>query len=392
MRVAIDATPLLGSRTGVATFTSGLIEALATEPDLDVTGFSLSARGWRRLSGLMPAGTVTLRRPLPASVLTKVWLSRDRPSFATLGGSHDVVHGTNFVTPPNPGGAEVVTVYDLTSVRNPEMVARSSLRYPALVRAAIGRGAWVHVTATVVADEVVELLGAPRERVRVIASGPPIARSGTAPTGDARRGRRIAGGEYILALGTVEPRKGLADLVAALPALTDPDVRLVIAGPDGWGTDQLLAAIDAAPANVRARIRRLGWVDDVTRADLLAGAAVLCMPSRNEGFGYPPLEAMAAGVPVVATTAGALPEVIGDAGLLVDPGDVDALAGALDRVLGDGAERSRLVDAGTARLATFSWRECSTAMVGLYRDAVSAAAASPAPEPAVGTVAEEQRP
>ena len=109
------------------------------------------------------------------------------------------------------------------------------------------------------------------------------------------------------------------------PAITTP--RLVVAGPDGWGAEAFDAAV--ARARHRSRIIRLGWVDDQARADLLAGAIVFAYPSKYEGFGLPPLEAMAAGTPVVATTAGALPEVVGDAARLVPPGDADALAGAL---------------------------------------------------------------
>lgn len=366
MRVSLDATPLLGTRTGIAAFTGGLLASLGSQDDLEVSAFCLSARGWRRLDDVLPPGVRAIRRPLPASILTRSWARGSRPTFSTIAGRHDVVHGTNFVAPPNPGGAEVVTVYDLTAVLAPHLVAPSSLRYPALVRAAIDRGAFVHVTAETVRGEVIEHLGAPVDRVRVVASGPP-----RLVAGDATRGRWVAGGgDYVLALGTVEPRKGLVDLVAAFERLVTAGVRLVVAGPDGWGTDALVAAIDGSPA--RNRIVRLGWVDDRDRADLLAGASVVCMPSRNEGFGYPPLEAMAAGVPVVASTAGSLPDVIGDAGILVEPGAVDALAAAIDTVLTDEPTRERLVDAGRRRLDTFSWEACAQALAGLYHDARSA--------------------
>jgi alpha-1,3-rhamnosyl/mannosyltransferase len=112
-------------------------------------------------------------------------------------------------------------------------------------------------------------------------------------------------------------------------------------------------------------VHRLGFVDDRARADLLAGAAALAYPSVYEGFGLPPLEAMAAGVPVVATAAGALPEVLGDAADLVPVGDADALAAALARVLDDGAHRAELVDRGRARGARWSWDASMSAMSDL---------------------------
>jgi glycosyltransferase involved in cell wall biosynthesis len=117
----------------------------------------------------------------------------------------------------------------------------------------------------------------------------------------------------------------------------------------------------------RARIRRLGYVADDRRRDLLAGARVLAYPSKYEGFGFPPLEAMSVGVPVVSTRAGALPEVTGDAALLVDPDDRDALAEALHQVLDDDRLRATLVERGHARAAEFSWSAAGDQLVALYR-------------------------
>jgi len=374
VRVAIDATPLLGSRTGVATFTGGLLRALGASRAVEVDAFALSLRGHRGLARVLPDGVrAAAGLPMPAGALTRAW--RRSPAWPPLdaflaggGDGIDVVHGTNYVVPPARHAAEVVTVYDLTSLRFPELCTRASLRYPDLVRRAAARGAWVHVLASVIGDEVVALLGVDRDRVRVVPSGV------DAPTipGDASEGQRIAGRErYVLFLGTAEPRKRLPDLVRAFDQLADgTDVGLVIAGPDGWGTDELVAAMDRA-RNGRA-IRRIGWVDDATRDDLLAGASVVAAPSVYEGFGYPPLEAMAAGVAVVATAAGSLPEVLGDAADLVPPGDVDALAAALARVLDDAAHRAELIARGRARAASFSWEQCAKAMVALYEEADAA--------------------
>jgi glycosyltransferase involved in cell wall biosynthesis len=143
-----------------------------------------------------------------------------------------------------------------------------------------------------------------------------------------------------------------------------PDLELVVAGPPGWDEERLAEAVRASP--YRDRIRRLGWVADA--ASLLAGAQVFVYPSLYEGFGLPPLEAMALGVPVVATSAGAVPEVVGDAAVLVAPGDPAALAGAVERLLSDGAARAELVAAGVRRAGRFTWEACAEGLAGAYHE------------------------
>jgi glycosyltransferase involved in cell wall biosynthesis len=145
------------------------------------------------------------------------------------------------------------------------------------------------------------------------------------------------------------------------------DLSLVLVGPPGWGEQELASAIEASPA--RDRIVRTGWVAPRVLAALLTGASVLAYPSLYEGFGFPPLQAMRAGVPVVATRAGSLVEVLGDAALLVEPGDQHGLADGVHRCLSDDELRARLVAAGTARAANFTWGDCGAGLEALYRDA-----------------------
>ena len=173
-------------------------------------------------------------------------------------------------------------------------------------------------------------------------------------------------------MGTVEPRKDLPTLVRAFDSVAtdDPAVRLVIAGGDGWGAEALTAAV--AAARHRDRIVRLGWVDDTTRVDLLAAATVYAFPSVYEGFGLPPIEAMAAGVPVVTSRAGALPEVCGDGADLVEPGDPDGLAVALGRALGDAEHRAALIERGRRVAARYDWGRAADQLADLFQRAASA--------------------
>lgn len=364
LRVAVDATPLLGHLTGIGVFTR---EVLAHLPRLgvDPVAYATSWRGRAALAGAVPPGVAVAGRPQAARPLRAAWTRLDWPPIEWWTGSVDVVHGTNFVTPPTRRAAEVLSIHDLTFHHHPEMSTADTLEYPALIRRAVDRGAWVHADSSYGAAEIVEVFGVDPGRVVVVPLGvtPP-------PPGDADRGRRLAGAErYVLAVGTVEPRKDLPGLVDAfdLLATDDAELRLVVAGPDGWGAEALSERLARSPH--RQRIVRLGWVSDADRGALLRGAALLAYPSRYEGFGLPPLEAMSVGTPVVATAVGPLPEVLGDAATLVPPADPAALASAIASLLGDEAALDDHRRRGRERAARYRWDDCARGLTDLYRRA-----------------------
>ena len=374
LRVALDATPLVtlgGQRSGVGTFVAAALGALAARDDLDVVAYALTFRGRRVWRDVLPPGVRPVGVAVPARLVRAAWLRSALPPIEWFAGRADVAHGTNFVAPPVRRGGAVVTVHDLTPVRFPDLVEADAAAFPTLVRAAVARGAFVHTPSQFVASEVVELLGVPADRVRAVAHGtPPVA------GGDATRGQAAAGARrYVLAIGTIEPRKAYPDLVRAFGAVAadEPELRLVVAGRAGWGSEALDQAVAGLPVDVRRRVRRTGWLPDAERNDLLAGATVLAYPSRYEGFGLPPLEAMAAGVPVVATDAGSLPEVLGPAATLVPVGDVDALSGALAAALAlEGAARDAVVATGRLHAASFTWEACASGLAALYGEAAGA--------------------
>jgi glycosyltransferase involved in cell wall biosynthesis len=368
--VGLDVTSLLDRLTGVGTFTREVADGLADRPDVELRVFAVSWRGRNRLSQVAPAGARVRSLPMPARLARWGWQRSALPTARMLAGPVDLVHGPNFVVPPGGGAAEVVTVHDLTALHHPEMCTADVLAWPGLLRRALRRGAWVHTVSEFVADEVRTAFPDVGERVVAVPNGirrppPPDASS------DESTGRRIAGGDrYLLALGTVEPRKDLTGLVAAFDVLaqSDAELRLVIAGAPGLATPALDAAVASSPH--RERVVRRGSVTDAERFALLRGAAVVVYPSVYEGFGLVPLEAMAVGTPVVTTATGAIPEVVGEAALLVPPCDPDALADAVAKALGDDGVRERLVAAGDQRVDGFRWEDTVDGLVNLYRSAL----------------------
>lgn len=369
LHVSVDITSLLHPLTGVGVFTRELVDGLAVRDDIDLSVFAVSWRGRGGLAAAAPAGAQVHARPMPARVARGLWSQFDVPSARHLVGKVDVVHGPNFVVPPGGGAAEVVTVHDLTAIHHPEMCTPDVLEWPDLLRRAVARGAWVHTVSEYVAAEVREVFPGAAERVVAVPNG--IRLPGPADaTSDAAAGRFLAGGHrYVLAVGTIDPRKDLPSLVAAFTEVgaRDPDLRLVIAGADGLGSADLDRAI--AGSSLQRRIVRLGTVPEHQRLALLRGAAVVAYPSRYEGFGLVPLEAMAVGTPVVTTDAGAVPEVVGDAALVVPVGDAAALARGLEVVLGDEALAQDLADAGEARVRQYPWSRTIDGMASLYRRA-----------------------
>lgn len=361
LRVGFDATALLTTRTGVGQVTAGMLEALAPDPSLELIAFAVTWRGRQRLADVLPPGVEPRPRPFPARLTRLTWPRMPWPTAEYWTGSVDVVHAPNFVAPPAHAPV-LVTVHDLAFAKYPELCTADTRTYMRLLSVAIERGATIHTYSKFVAAEVRDYFGLPEERVVQIYPG-------LVPTegGDPAHGRRLAGAaRYVLALGTVEPRKNLPTLVGAFDRVADDDrdLRLVVAGPDGWGVDSFEAACRAARHG--DRIVRLGYVGDDDRRGLLAGAQVLAYPSLYEGFGLPPLEAMQVGVPVVASNAGALPEVLGDDALLPDSADVAAIAADLERALADRRLREELRDRGNARVERYRWPKAAERMTRLY--------------------------
>ncbi|MGH4018338.1 MAG: glycosyltransferase family 4 protein, partial [Pseudonocardiaceae bacterium] len=290
VRVLLDGTPLLGRRSGVGRYTASLIAELATRPDVDLTVTGFTARGQLALRAAVPEGVRVRGGPVPARGLRAAWQRGSWPPVELLAGDAEVVHATNFVLPPARQAAGAVTVHDLAFLDRPDELAPSNKDLPDLVRSAARRAAVVCAPSRAVGQQVTDRLGVPAERVVVTPLGVDDGWFAAAPPTTALRGELRLPQRYLLFVGAAQPRKGLDVLLDAHKAELDLPP-LVVTGPAGWGPPQASSS----------RVHTVGYLAEDDLRSVVAGAAALVLPSRDEGFGLPVAEAMATGVPVVCS-------------------------------------------------------------------------------------------
>jgi glycosyltransferase involved in cell wall biosynthesis len=290
-----------------------------------------------------------------------------------LAGRADVFHGPDFILPPLLGTPAVVTIHDLAFLTHPECALPSLVRYlTAAVPHALRRASAVISDSRTTANDLHTLLGVPREKITSIYLGvDPIFTPHADP--DAVAALRAKYGltpPTALAVGTIEPRKNYERLIAAFAQArqhADGPRMLVIAGRPGWLYDGVYAAVEKY--GLRDTVKFLDYIPDAELTTLYHAVDVLAMPSIYEGFGIPVLEAMASGTPVVCSDGGPLPEIAGDAALVVPVEDVDGLAQALVRVVSDSDLRTALIARGLERVREFTWDAAARAHIRVYHEA-----------------------
>ncbi|WP_106181736.1 glycosyltransferase family 4 protein [Prauserella shujinwangii] len=353
LRVLLDGTPLLGERTGIGRYTASLSEELASLSTVDTRAVAFTLRGWRRLRTVLPHGVRARGMPVAARVLRSMWLRSTFPPVELFAGPTDVVHGTNFVLPGTARAAGVLTIHDLAFLDAPQDLPPSDAELPELVRKGAARADVICTPTAAVADVVAERLDVDRGKIEVTPLGIDAGWFTGRPPSQELRDRLGLPSRYLLFTGAAGPRKGL-DWLAKAHA-TDPGLPpMVFAGP--------------GPFPPGARAHHLGYLTDLELQRVVAGASALVLPSRDEGFGLPVLEAMACDVPVVCTDIPALREVSGGLAALVPYGDVDGLVEAL-RAAVDDPHAASTSATRRAHTASFTWRRCAEATVTAYRRA-----------------------
>ncbi|GGM66306.1 glycosyl transferase [Longimycelium tulufanense] len=353
----VDGTPLLGHRTGVGRYTAALTEELASMPDIDVRAVAFTLRGWRALRSVLPHRLRARGLPASARLLRRSWLRAPFPPIELLAGPADVVHATNFVLPPSARARGVLTIHDLAFLDVPSELPEAERDLPELVRQSARRARVICTPTRAVAEVVMDRLDVPADKVTVTPLGVDPAWFAARPPGDQLRRRVGLPAEYLLFVGADGPRKGLTNLLAA--HRSRPDLPpLVLAGPGGH------AQLALEPN----RVLRTGYMSDVDLRSVVAGARALVLPSRDEGFGLPVLEALACSVPVVCSDVPALREVSAGNAFHVPVGNLEALADALGKAMNAPKDPQTLA-AWRGRAAEFTWHRCAEATVAAYRRA-----------------------
>ncbi|MGB3309794.1 MAG: glycosyltransferase family 1 protein [Nodosilinea sp.] len=394
VRVVVEATPVLPKPSGVGLYVLNLLWTLRSLQESEDFSLGLayqpSLKNWLRGNLALPEVLASYDDvavlPLPVRLLNLFAQIPNNPILGQLEhrfNAPDIYHGTNYAVYPCRHSLRVMTIYDLSFLRYPDYVTAVVRTYGQRVRQCL---AWTDLVVTISESskrDIVELLGVPPERVWVT----PLASRYAADTlGVSQNMKAVELGSsgtdtrsesvpesftkrpYILFVSTLEPRKNVVRLIQAFDRLKSNhriDHELVLVGQKGWQFEPIFEAIAASPW--RHHIRHLDYLSDAEVAYYYSQADVFAYPSLYEGFGLPVLEAMTLGCPVVTANTSSLPEVAGDAALLIDPTSVEELTEALWQVIADRTLRQSLIDQGYCQAAKFSWTRTAKSTLAAYR-------------------------
>jgi glycosyltransferase involved in cell wall biosynthesis len=373
MHLAFNATALLSPLTGIGQYSYHLAAGLMEQEGLEVDYFY--GAYWSSQLRNSPAGTLAaslpwLRRHIPYSYELRRWLQNSQFRKGAGRMKFDIYHEPNILA-LEFDGPTVITVHDLSWIRHPE--AHPAERVRAMNRyfeSGLRRAKALITDSAFVKQELVDVFGVAADLISPIPLGVEDLFKPLTPTQtlEVLRRHQLVHGHYFLAVGTLEPRKNLALALNAylqLPNVLRERNPLVLIGMKGWDTSALEQKI--APLVRNGQVRQPGYVERADLAVLMAGARTLVYPSLYEGFGLPPLESMACATPVICANASSLPEVVGQAGVLIGAHDDEALAKAMLRMVEDPHWRDGLARQAVERAASLTWERCVQKTMAVYR-------------------------
>ncbi len=364
MRVGIDARLVYYSQAGIGQYILHLVNGLA-KVDTENEYLLLQSRkddttileqpNFRRISLWTPSHHRLERYALNVE-LVRLGL--------------DVLHSPDFIPPHRPSCRSVITVHDLAFLLYPHFLTKESARYYGHIDQAVRWTDHIIAVSESTKRDTSQHLGVPEDKITVVyeAANPIFQPLDRDQAREQVRSRHGVDSRFILFVSTIEPRKNVPTLIRAMWQLQEcykEDVHLVLAGGRGWLFEDAFAIVEQL--NMDSRVHFVGRVSSEDLLYLYNAAEMLAHPAFYEGFGLPPLEAMACGLPVVVSNVASLPEVVGDAGLLIDPHDVDELTVAMWRTLNDGELRQEMREKGLRQAEHFSWERAARETLAIYK-------------------------
>jgi glycosyltransferase involved in cell wall biosynthesis len=381
VKIAIDISPLATrKRTGIPNYIFNLCQNLPIADEnnkylLFGASFgyyqSLQAATKEMRINKHPNVSTRISR-VPRAALRLIWKYMHVPSAERLVGDIDIFHASHRIPPPSKKARLVVTIHDLTPIKLPVYHTKKMIdHYISDIPQSLKKADMVIAVSNCTKNDILEHFDIAEERVRVT---PEAANDNYKQISDKHAIDKVKGiydidKDYILFVGTLEPRKNLVNLLKAYSILPDylkRDYALVLCGKKGWYYEEIFETV--RELKLENKVIFTGYVPDKDIPLLMNGAAVFVYPSFYEGFGLPPLEAMACGTPVISTNVSSIPEVVGDAGILVSPTDVEELSDAMLRVLDNETLKAQLSEKGLKQASKFSWRATAEKTVELYNE------------------------
>lgn len=373
MKICLDYQPAVTQRAGIGRYTRVLAEQLPAlmnpEDSLNLFYFDFKGKG-EQPSNLPSNVSIKRFRLCPGAIMQKLWNYSSFPSFDMLAGNADIYHFTNFLSRPVNKGKVVASIHDMSFMRYPEFTEEKNLAYLTRgIKRTIDSADAIITISKFSAEEIEYFF--PSAKGKVFYSHLGIAQN-FSPSSveeiDAVKQKYKLERPYIITVGTIEPRKNHLLLVDAFEQIAAQGIDLVVVGGIGWKSDKIIERLTTS--KFASQIHVLNHLGDGELPALYSGASVFALPSYYEGFGFPPLEAMGCGTPVVSAPGGSLKEVIEDAGIIVEDYNADAWATELMRAITDTELRKSFINKGLLHIKKFTWDKTVADTLKVYENLV----------------------
>lgn len=367
MTVALELQPCLGNRSGVGTYAYELAKRLKSGDSMEFVGNVFNFLGRNDNAASINGIEIPIResRIFPYGIYRRIWDLVPIPYESMFPGA-DMSIFFNYIVPPHIRGKVITTIHDMTYLRFPEtMDAKNLRRLRKGMKYSVERSDHILTVSEFSKREIINLLGVKKDRVSVVYNAPSIGTGAVA--------EKEIHGPYILYVGTIEPRKNLTRLIRAFDLIKRErgiPHKLVLAGGKGWNNEEIYKT--ASNAKYSEDIEFTGYVDEPRKNSLYKYADVFIFPSLYEGFGIPPLEAMAFGCPVVTSNVASLPEIVGDAAELVDPMDEQSIAEGLWKALSDKVYADDLIQRGYEQIKKYTWAASARKLTDICQSVLGA--------------------